>query len=1056
MLDMYSSSKSYRDRRYKIFYYVYLLYTSRTFKALRGEKADKVDNMKMKKGIVFGLVALLVVNIFGMAVGFSSDVGMEDEHISTSFAGGSGTPDDPYQIEDLEGLDDMRVNKSAHYELISDIDASETKDWDGGEGFEPLGYDDFPFEGSLDGQGFDIVNLYINRSSTDSVGLFGYTDGSFITNVEMVDANITGGNNVGGLVGENGEYSTVSNSYATGTVNGTNRVGALVGYNYEGTVENSYATGNVSGNEIVGGLVGWNSGGRVSNSYATGNVSGESKVGGLVGWNRPTYSGWGTVSNSYATGNVSGESKVGGLVGYNSEGTVENSYGTGTVSGNEIIGGLVGYNYEGTVENSYGTGTVSGNEIIGGLVGYNYEGNYEGTVLNCYATGRVNGTSSVGGLIGSGDDSTASFWDTETSGIENGRSGKTTEEMMDIDTFRAVDWDIVAVNDTDDWNTDHTWNIVDTETYPFLSWGGIKPSVNITTPVDTSYVNRTEDEVTWEYEFGAFLITHFEIRLDGDDWIDVGMDTQFTFEQLDEGEHTVEIRVHDNKNNSFTDSVTFVVDVTPPEIDIESPQEEEEIFSTEVTVKWNGSDESGIDFYEIKLNDEDWINVGTDTSHNFSELGEGLHEVIVRGHDNAGNENNDTVTFTISSPPEIEIISPDEGGVFYTDTITIDWNSQEGTHPIDHHEIKLNDGDWIDVGMDTQFTFEQLDEGEHTVEVRVHDNKNNIFTDSVTFVVDVTPPGFEIEITSPVDGEVIEDDVISIIYAVSNPTDETITEDIVLRIRGVEVVVQEGLTLTPGEEWAGEYHWEPGDTGEFTISVEGEDDMDSITITVEEGDDEARYAEVEITSHSEGDEIEKGDEVTIEYSVTNRGISEYAVVIDMVIRDDKSAVYEENKSEVLSPEETYEGEFTWDTSDHDLGNYTVEVATSDGTDVVTINLADEVDDEDEGIGVFLIGGIILLIFIFAIIMLIKKKKGSEVTDEESDKTPPTQQDEKSVSEKMTQNDIDEEDHVENSGEEDHGDVSAIERLKELKESRDEGLISEDKFEEKMDEILKQN
>ncbi len=44
---------------------------------------------------------------------------------------------------------------------------------------------------------------------------------------------------VGGLVGYN-NIGTISNSYATGSVNGTNLVGGLVGYNDTGTISNSF------------------------------------------------------------------------------------------------------------------------------------------------------------------------------------------------------------------------------------------------------------------------------------------------------------------------------------------------------------------------------------------------------------------------------------------------------------------------------------------------------------------------------------------------------------------------------------------------------------------------------------------------------------------------------------------------------------------------------------------------------------------------------------------------------------------------------------------------
>jgi len=63
-----------------------------------------------------------------------------------------------------------------------------------------------------------------------------------------------------------------------------------------------------------------------------------------------------------------------------------------------------------------------------------------------------------------------SFWDIETSGqaTSDGGTGKTTAQMKDITTFSGAAWDIAAVASgvTD---PAHIWNVVDGETYPFLS-----------------------------------------------------------------------------------------------------------------------------------------------------------------------------------------------------------------------------------------------------------------------------------------------------------------------------------------------------------------------------------------------------------------------------------------------------------------------------------------------------------------------------------------------------------------------------------------------------------
>ena len=104
-------------------------------------------------------------------------------------------------------------------------------------------------------------------------------------------------------MGFNTESSTVSSTYATGSVSGLNYTGGLVGENNSGTIFGSYASGSVSGPSGIGGLVGRNYSGTVSNSYATGSVSCDnSLVGGLVGTNESSS----TVSDSFYDLNTTG------------------------------------------------------------------------------------------------------------------------------------------------------------------------------------------------------------------------------------------------------------------------------------------------------------------------------------------------------------------------------------------------------------------------------------------------------------------------------------------------------------------------------------------------------------------------------------------------------------------------------------------------------------------------------------------------------------------------------------------------------------------------------
>ncbi|MFN7305222.1 MAG: beta strand repeat-containing protein, partial [Acetobacteraceae bacterium] len=259
-------------------------------------------------------------------------------------------------IRNLNQLQLMGANLAGSYRLAGNIDASATDVsanspspgiWSSN-GFVPVGLNTASFTGSLNGAGYAITGLTINRPTTDSVGLIGYAGlGSSISNLGLVGGSVTGRVYVGGLVGYNFRGS-ITQSYTTGAVKGSNYVGGLAGYNFFGTITQAYATGAVtSSGDYAGGLVASNQG-TITRSYATGAVTGLIFVGGLVGINAHT------IEQSYATGAVKGTTFVGGLVGFNDESSITQSYATGAVTGTVSVGGLVGANpYEGPITQSY-------------------------------------------------------------------------------------------------------------------------------------------------------------------------------------------------------------------------------------------------------------------------------------------------------------------------------------------------------------------------------------------------------------------------------------------------------------------------------------------------------------------------------------------------------------------------------------------------------------------------------------------------------------------------------------------------------------------------------
>jgi uncharacterized repeat protein (TIGR02543 family) len=234
------------------------------------------------------------------------------------FAGGDGSPGTPYQIYSPEGLDAIRLELAAHYELVADIDLG-VPPWNSGAGWEPIS----TFSGTLEGNDKIIQNLFIDR--TTGVGLFDNTQGATIRNLILDNVDITASSGwagaIAGRTNSVGGGTTIVNVSAAGTVTGGQQLGGLVGLGQNLTLTNSFAEVDVvSSADSVGGLVGRFTGtGTIENSYALGSVNGVDSVGGLVGLLD------GTVTNTFAAGTVSGSSNVGGLVGTNT-GTVNDSY----------------------------------------------------------------------------------------------------------------------------------------------------------------------------------------------------------------------------------------------------------------------------------------------------------------------------------------------------------------------------------------------------------------------------------------------------------------------------------------------------------------------------------------------------------------------------------------------------------------------------------------------------------------------------------------------------------------------------------------------------------
>jgi filamentous hemagglutinin family protein len=192
---------------------------------------------------------------------------------------------------------------AASYTLANDINLgaalSNTSDMWGSAGWVPIGTDGAGgvtagtgFAGTLDGQYHFVDGMTINRPGAVNVGLIGYQTAGAISKIGLTNVNVIGSHRTGSLAGWM-LGGSVSDSFATGTVSGGWQVGGLVGQMQENTsLLRTYAQVYVTGTGgDVGGLVG-QSAAAISQSYAAGRVTGTSASG-------LTFNNGGTVTSSY-------------------------------------------------------------------------------------------------------------------------------------------------------------------------------------------------------------------------------------------------------------------------------------------------------------------------------------------------------------------------------------------------------------------------------------------------------------------------------------------------------------------------------------------------------------------------------------------------------------------------------------------------------------------------------------------------------------------------------------------------------------------------------------
>ncbi|MCQ2118856.1 MAG: carboxypeptidase regulatory-like domain-containing protein [Bacteroidales bacterium] len=336
---------------------------------------------------------------------------------ASSFAGGSGTSVDPYQIKTGSQLVLIKDYTDKCFILCNNINLNNLS-WPG-----------FDFSGTFDGNGCTISNLKITHTE-DNLGLFSEVTGTVKSlTINGVDIQSGNSNNIGAIAGTLRSKGSIINCTiclnTQSKILGNSNIGGAIGYlgyeynDYDMSISNIQVISNSSsnvilGNNKVGGIVGFlcraTHKKTIEKCHVDANIAGGAYIGGICGGGQNYYD---YITNCSYRGTLSGDSKVAGIYGGYTD-----TIGSGniTITGckadvvlkvtDNYSGGIYGYAQGGIrVYGSYATGSLSCDnsnaKYIGGIGGFT-DFDYSEQQVLCYSTITSNHVN-YGGLSGDSD-----------------------------------------------------------------------------------------------------------------------------------------------------------------------------------------------------------------------------------------------------------------------------------------------------------------------------------------------------------------------------------------------------------------------------------------------------------------------------------------------------------------------------------------------------------------------------------------------------------------------------------------------------------------------------
>lgn len=257
------------------------------------------------------------------------------------------------------------------------------------------------------------------------------------------------------------------------------------------------------------------------------------------------------------------------------------------------------------------------------------------------------------------------------------------------------------------------------------------PSLQVLSPADGQVISAATIIVSGE----ATSLNPIRVEVNGQAAIVDGGSFHTAPLSLQEGDNQLVVTATDQTGLTSQVILTVQRDSTPPQISNVSPLDGVYLNTVTLTVSGEVSDAAS-----VLVNGKAAI-VSGNTFSAVVLLAEGGNDIKIEVRDRAGNQsiiNRRVYCDTIA--PQGLTLTADSSGWTNNDRPTVTFNAADEASGLDHYELRVDNGVWINPAASPHTFAEPLTDGEHLIQVKAVDKAGNAAEATVTVQIDTMAP----------------------------------------------------------------------------------------------------------------------------------------------------------------------------------------------------------------------------------------------------------------------------------------------------------------------------